>query len=262
MAYDAIILEVAEKVATITLNRPDKMNAMDEQLRDDLIDAIDKVAQDDTVGAVIITGAGRAFCAGGDLSLPIFNMTGQPGKIKQSLQEANRIPLSLRNMSKPVIAAVNGAAVGFGHSLALACDIIISSEEAKYGQVWTTVGYHPDTGSSYFLPRLIGTAKACELIFTGKVVDAREAEKIGMVNMVVPAESLMETAGKLANKLAHGPSVAIGLAKSSIYNGLNMTMEQALNYELEAAILTLHTEDQKEGINAFKEKRKPEFKGK
>jgi len=261
MDYETIILQKERGVATVTLNRPDKMNALNEKLGDELIAVIDEINEDDTVKAVIITGAGRAFCAGGDLNMPIFNMAGEPGKIRQFFQKTNRIPLGLRNMGKPVIAAVNGAAVGFGHSLAMACDIIIASEEARFSQAWVNVGYHPDTGSSYFLPRLVGTARACELIFTGKTIDAIEAEKIGLVNQVIPPDKLLDTAGKLALKLASGPSVAISLAKSCIYHSTQMTLEQALDYELEAAILTLHTSDQKEGVEAFLEKRKPEFKG-
>ena len=262
MDYETITLEREAGVATMTLNRPEKMNAMNDKLADELVAAISEINQDDAVRAVIITGAGRAFCAGGDLNLPVFKMAGRPAEIKQFLQKANAIPLGLRSLAKPVIAAVNGIAVGFGHSLVLACDIIIASEEAKFGQAWVNIGYHPDTGSSYFLPRLVGPAKACELIFTGKMIDAREAEKIGMVNQVVPSDALMDTARELALKLASGPSVAIGLAKSCIYHGLQMSMEQALDYELESAIITFHTEDQQEGLKAFFEKRQPKFKGK
>ena len=260
MGYETLILQREEGVATVTLNRPQKMNALNEQLLDELTKVIDEINQDDTIRAVIITGAGRAFSAGGDLDLPLFHMT-EPGKIRQTLQAYNRVPISLRNLAKPVIAAVNGIATGAGCSLAMACDIIIASEEASFGQAFVNVGYHPDTGSSYFLPRLVGVAKACELIFAGKTIDAREAERIGLANQVVPSEALLATARELALKLASGPSVAIGLVKGCIYQGLQMTLEQALDSEAEAASLTILTEDIKEGITAFKEKRKPQFKG-
>ncbi len=262
MNYEVLILQKEAGVATISLNRPDKRNALNEKLGVELTAAIAEVSEDEAVKAVVITGAGPGFCAGGDLTLPLFGVTGDIIKMRKFLEKTNLIPLGLRNMRKPVIAAVNGAAVGFGASLAMACDIIIASEAAKFGQVWFNIGYHPDTGSSYFLPRLVGVAKACELIFTGKVIDAKEAERIGMVNQVVPADALLKTAKELAAKLAAGPAVAMGLAKSCIYHGAEMTLEQALDYETEAALLTLHTADQKEGVKAFMEKRPPKFQGK
>ena len=260
MDYETLILEREESVATVTLNRPDRMNALDEKLLGEIPKAINEISQDNTVRAVIITGAGRAFCAGGDLDLPLFNMT-DPGRIRSYLRWAAEGILSMRNLAKPVIAAVNGVATGAGCSILMACDIIIASEEARFGQAFVNVGYHPDLGSSYFLPRLVGTAKACELIFTGKIIDAREMERIGLVNQLVSPDALMATAKELATKLASGPSVAIGLAKYSIYRGLHMTLEQALDYETDAASLTILTEDMKEGVKAFKEKRKPEFRG-
>ncbi len=261
MGYETLVLDQENGIATVTLNRPQKMNALNEQLVSELVQVTEEISQDDAVKAVILTGAGRAFCAGGDVSgLPLFYMT-DADEIRAFLKKLNRIPLNLRNMAKPVIAAVNGAAVGAGCSLVMACDIIIASETAIFGQAFVNVGYHPDSGSSYFLPRLVGVAKACELILTGKTIDAGEAERIGLVNQVVPSEALMATAKELALKIATGPTVAIGLAKRCIYEGLQMSLEQALDYELEGATSSILTEDETEGVNAFKEKRKPVFKG-
>lgn len=262
MNYETVILQKETGVATITLNHPDKLNAWNEQLITEFVKAVDEVDQDDTVGALIVTGAGRAFCAGGDLSLPLFDMRGYSLEMRKFFQKVNLMPLCLRNLKKPVIAAVNGPAMGAGCALAMACDIIIASEAAIFGLAFVNVGYHPDGGASYFLPRLVGVNKACELIFTGKTIDAIEAERIGLVNQVVPADSLLATTKELALRLANGPLLAIGLAKSCIYKGLQMTLEQALENETQAASLTLQTADQKEGTRAFLEKRKPVYKGK
>lgn len=261
MDYETIIIRREDGVATLTLNRPDKLNAWSAQLIDEVVAAIHDLDEDDTVRAVILTGAGRGFCAGGDLSLPLFDMKGYSLEMKNFFHKVNMIPIGLRHLRKPVIAAVNGAAVGAGCAMAMACDIIIASEAATFGMVFVNVGYHPDAGASYFLPRLVGVNRACELMFTGRIIDAREAERIGLVNRVVPADSLLAVAKELAVKLASGPWVAISLAKSGIYNGLQMTLEQALENEANAASLILQTEDQKEGTNAFREKRKPKYKG-
>jgi 2-(1,2-epoxy-1,2-dihydrophenyl)acetyl-CoA isomerase len=261
MDYETIILEREERIATLTLNRPDKLNALSDQLFEDLLKAISEISRDKTIRVVIITGAGRGFSAGGDLDLPLFMWT-DVGKVQEYLRWITAIPIGLRNLPQPVIAAVNGVVAGAGCSLVMACDIIITSEEARFSQAFVNVGHHPDMGSSYLLPRLVGTARACELIFTGKFIDAREMEKIGLVNQVVPADALMPTVKELAAKLADGPPLAHALAKRSIYQGMQMTLEQGLEYEVEAATLTILSEDVKEGVRAFKEKRKPMYKGK
>lgn len=261
MNYETLILQKEDGVATITLNRPDKLNAWNVPLIDEIIKIVGEIEQDDTIRAVILTGAGRAFCAGGDLSLSLFDMTGYSLEMKTFFHKVNMIPLSLRNLKKPIIAAVNGPAMGAGCAMAMACDITIASEAATFGMSFVNVGYHPDAGASYFLPRLVGLNKACELIFTGKTIDAAEAERIGLVNRVVPADALLATAKELAVSLANGPSLALALAKTCIYNGLQLTLEQALENEAQAACLILQTEDQKEGTKAFREKRKPRYKG-
>ena len=262
MDYETIILQKEDGVATIILNRPDKLNAWSEQLMNEFIKAVDDISQDNTVRSVILTGTGRAFCAGGDLALPVFEIKGYSVEVRNFFQQVNRMTLCLRNLNKPVIAAVNGPAMGARCSLIMACDIIIASETAIFSLAFVNIGYHPDAGATYLLPRLVGVSRACELIFTGKTIDAAEAERIGLVNQVVAPDALLSTVKELALRIASGPPVAISLAKGCIYQGLHMTFEQALSHEAEAACLTLQTEDQKEGIQAFKEKRKPVYKGK
>ena len=261
MNYQTIIITKEEDVATITLNRPEVMNAVNEEMLKELVEATREVGDDEAVKAVILTGAGRAFCAGGDLEAPMYKITNS-AEMRGLIVEFGKIPLNLRNMLKPVIAAVNGAAVGAGLGFALAADIIIASERARFGHVYRNIGLMSDCGSIYFLPRLIGVSRACEIIFTGKVIDAREAERIGLVNKVVPADQLESVTKELALKLAKGPSVAIGLAKISIYQGLGMDLPTAIEWEARAHAISMLTEDMQEGIKAFKEKREPVFKGK
>lgn len=260
MAYQAVILKKEEGVATITLNRPEKRNAVNSALTADLVEAIEEVGKDKEVKAAILTGAGVAFSAGGDLE----SMMGMesPLDIAEVLRRGSvKAIVGLRTMSKPVIAAVNGVAVGAGCNLALACDIIIASENAKFSEGFANIGAHPDWGGTYFLARLVGVAKACELFFTGKMLDAYEAEKIGLVNQVVPADRLETTARELALSLARGPSVALGLTKLSIYRGLEGDLLSALENEARGQAMCFVTQDLKEGIRAFSEKRKPQFKG-
>ncbi len=260
MAYQNIILKKEEGVATIILNRPEKRNAVNSSLTAELIEAIQEVGKDNEVKAVIITGAGAAFSAGGDLE----SMVGMknPLDIADVLRRGGgMVVLGLRNMPKPVIAAVNGVAVGAGCNLALACDIIIASENARFSEGFANIGAHPDWGGTYFLARLVGVARACELFFTGKMLDAYEAEKMGLVNQVVTADRLEATAKELALSLARGPSIALGLTKLSIYRGLEGDLLSALENEARGQAMCFVTQDLSEGIRSFSEKRKPQFKG-
>ena len=260
MNYNTIIVEKEEGVATVTLNRPDKLNALTPKMLEELEAATEELAHDNDVKVVVITGAGRAFCAGADLDHPIFNMT-EPADVKEVMQKFHQIPLNIRKIPKPVIASVNGAAVGAGCNYALACDIVIASETARLGEVFVNIGLHPDCGGTYHLPRLVGTAKACELLFTGKIIDAKEAERIGLVNQVVAADQLETVTKELALSLAKGPFLAISMMKTSIYQGLEMDLASVLEREAATQSICILTDDCKEGISAFKEKRKPIFKG-
>lgn len=253
MNYLTLIVTKKESVGTITLNRPEKLNGITLEMTGELMQATEQLARDSDVRVVVLTGVGRAFCAGGDLAQGAVDLPKSRVAMDRT-RDAGEVCLNLRKMEKPAIAAVNGPAVGGGCNLALACDIIIASEKASFGEVFVRVGLHPDMGGSYFLPRLVGTAKACELIFTGKVIDAREAERIGMVNQVVPHELLETTVMDLARSLAKSSSVALGLSKRSIYQGMAMDLPSALEMEARAQAICVLSEDAKEGARAFLEK--------
>jgi len=181
MGYKAIKVINEEGVATIILNRPEKMNALDLESVRELLRAIEEIGADETVRVVVLTGEGRAFCAGGDLTSQMYDIT-NPEELRKIIIEFGKVPINLRNLPKPVISAVNGAAVGVGLGFALSADIIIASEEARFGHAYANIGLMSDGGAIYFLPRLIGVSRACELMFTGKIIDAKEAERIGLVN--------------------------------------------------------------------------------
>jgi 2-(1,2-epoxy-1,2-dihydrophenyl)acetyl-CoA isomerase len=261
MEYGKIIYEVEDRVATITLNRPEVLNAVNAEMMEEIRQALETARYDDGVGAVIVTGAGRAFSAGGDVKTMPERLKMEPAQRRDSIRRSGRMVEAFRKIEKPVIAAVNGAAVGAGCSMAMACDMRIASEKSKFGLVFVKRGLHPDMGGSFFLPRIVGTARACEMIFTGKIIDAQEADRIGLVNRVVPPDSLMEEARSLAREIAAGPGVAIGMSKIAIYKGLETDLEAALDYEAFAQSICSRTEDAKEGIQSFLENRQPVFKG-
>ncbi len=256
-----IIYEVKNGVVTITLNRPEVLNAVNAELLEEVRLALEEARYDNEVAAVIVTGAGRAFSAGGDVKTMPERLKIKPAQRREGLRKSSRMVIAFQQIEKPVIAAVNGAAVGAGCSMVMACDIRIASEKAKFGLVFVKRGLHPDMGGSYFLPRIVGTARACEMIFTGKIIDAREADRIGLVNRVVPHENVMSEARELAEELARGPAVAIGMSKTAIYKGLESDLEAALDYEAFAQAICSQTEDAKEGVQSFLENRDPVFRG-
>lgn len=263
MAYECLLYEVKDRIATLTLNRPERLNALGGTLREDLFDALHKATSDDGVRVLVITGAGRGFCSGGDVkSMSERDKAGSGYTIKEKIQPSRDASvLAIRDCPKPVIAAVNGAAAGAGFNLALCCDMRIASRAAKFSQAFVKRGLHPDWGGTWFLPRVVGTAKACELIFTGDTIDADEALRLGIVNAVVPAEELMTRTYDLAKKIADGPPVAIRLAKRAIYHNQNCDLRMGLEYETYAQNTCRDTEDSKEGVRAFVEKRAPNFQG-
>jgi len=211
---------------------------------------MEDISEDETVGAVIITGAGRGFCSGADLGAVIV------------LSTIHEIIKKIATMEKPVIALVNGVAAGAGCDLTMACDLRIASDKAKLSEIFVKRGLFPDCGGTYFLPRLVGLSKAKELIFTGEMIDAKEAGRIGLVDKVVPADELESTGMELARRLAKGPTLAIGKAKVAINRAIESNLDSALKDALEAMNFILGTEDAMEGIAAFMEKREPKFKGK
>jgi enoyl-CoA hydratase/carnithine racemase len=256
--YETIILRREAGVGYIILNRPETFNSLNDRMMIEFVQVVDEVASDPEVKVVVITGKGRGFCSGADMGHSLFTSTA--AEIEQIINSWHQVPTKLRGMPKPVIASVNGAAVGGGAGLALACDIIIASEQARFGQVFANLGIHADSGATYTLPRLVGVARAMELFLTGRIVDAREAEAMGMVNKVVPAESLESTTKELAESLAAGSALALGMVKHSVYQALQTDLATALRREASCLAITAASEDCKEGTRAFLEKRKPEFK--
>jgi 2-(1,2-epoxy-1,2-dihydrophenyl)acetyl-CoA isomerase len=263
MSYKCLLYAVQDRIATLTLNRPERLNALGDTLRDDLYDAVTKSATDPNVGVLVITGAGRGFCSGGDVkSMNERERSGEaPSPLDRFTPIRDRIVLAMRDCPKPIIAAVNGAAAGAGMNLALACDMRIASSAAKFSQAFVKRGLAPDWAGTWFLPRVVGTAKAFELILTGDTIDANEALRLGIVNAVVGAEELMPAAYKLAGKIADGPPVAIAVSKRAVYHNQDVDLRAGLEFETFAQGLCRETEDSKEGVRAFVEKRAPVFRG-
>jgi enoyl-CoA hydratase/carnithine racemase len=261
MGYQTLIMEKKNGIAKITLNRPEALNALNKKLSEEIGLAIEDAGKDETIRVVVITGAGRAFCAGGDLKdLPLT--PGNPVTSKETLEGWHKALIGIRRMEKPVIAAVNGVAIGGGMDLALMCDMRIASENARFGEAYVRIGGVPDGGGTYLLPRLVGAAKACELLFTGDIISAQEAERLGLVNKVVPVDKLESTAAELAGKIAGGAPMSLSLIKRAIYMGDTQDIETSFRYIALMTAICMETQDAKEGVAAFVEKRPPVFKGK
>jgi enoyl-CoA hydratase len=259
MELKNVVVEKENNIAVLSINRPKALNALNYDTLTDIKTAVKALSKDDEVGIVIITGSGeKAFVAGADIK-EMKDMT--PLEARRFMLYGQSVFNIIGNLPKPTIAAVNGFALGGGTELALSCDMIIASEKAKFGLPEVTLGIHPGFGGTQRLPRLIGSAKAKELIFTGKMIDASEAQTIGLVNKVVPPEKLQEEAKTLAAEILKNGQVAIRLVKSAINAGLDTTLEKGLAYEAETQGLAFSTEDKNEGLTAFLEKRKPKFKG-
>ncbi|HYB43643.1 MAG TPA: enoyl-CoA hydratase-related protein [Candidatus Methylomirabilis sp.] len=261
--YQCLLYAVEDAVATLTLNRPQRLNALGDTLRDDLHDAVCRAAADTGIRAIVITGAGKGFCSGGDVKA--MNEARETGAERTALQRIapvrDLVLLAMRDAPQPIIAAVNGAAAGAGMNLALGCDIRLASTAARFGQTFVKRGLHPDWGGTYFLPRLVGMAKACELIFTGDMIDAEEALRLGLVSAVYPPEELLPRAEALARRIADGPPIAIRLAKRALYRNQDSDLRGALEFETFAQDICTATADSREGIRAFVEKRPPQFHG-
>ncbi len=263
MDYQGIIYTKEEGIATITLNRPERMNAFSPEMQDSIYKAIDDAAEDNNVRVLVLTGTGRAFCTGADVKAMADKASQSNSEEVAKGPEVQRIPLYvlLHQFEKPVIAAINGIAVGGGFDLALGCDIRIASDKATFAEIFIRRGLIPAAGGVYFLPRLVGMDKALQLIWTGDMIDAKEAERIGLVTMVVPHEELGNATRELAEKLAKGAPLAINKSKKALYVGLENSLQATLDYASGINKELMATEDHKEGARAFVEKRAPIFKG-
>ena len=259
-AYQNIIAEEKGALFTMALNNPESRNPLTEETKTELLSVLDYVKETAALRAVIISGRGPAFCAGGDIKKIGKDL--KPDEIREVMLKSQQLLKKLVGLEKPVIAAVNGDAFGMGCNLALAADFIVASEKARFCEVFVKIGAIADFGALFFLPRLVGLWKSKELIYLGKVVDAREAERIGLIYQVVPPEELEGAALDLAGRLADLPTQAIGRAKRILNRSFSMILDEVLNEEIEGQVYLSQTEDYREGMKALLEKRKPRFQGK
>jgi 2-(1,2-epoxy-1,2-dihydrophenyl)acetyl-CoA isomerase len=257
--YETLLFDSTDGVATFTLNRPDALNAFNRQMKDELLAGFRSVARDASVRVVVLTGAGRGFSAGQDLNEP--RSDDAPDLGAELRLRYNPLILAMRRLEKPIIGAINGVAAGAGCSLALACDLRICAESATFIEAFGRVGLVPDTGSSWFLPRLIGVAYASEMIFSAEPVDAHTALKIGLVNRIVPAGRLGEEARALALRLAAASPVALALGKRALNYAFEHDLAASLDYEAQLQSVAGRSDDHREGVVAFRDKRPPSFRG-
>lgn len=259
--FKEILFEVKDRVGIITINRPDIMNAMTYAMRDEILEAVISIEDDPGVGAVILTGIGdKAFMSGADIneldtSTPVLER-------KEIMMRAHRLCRAMETMGKPVIAAINGVALGGGCELAMACTMRVAAGNASFGQPEIKLGMIPGYGGTQRLPRLVGRGRAQEMLLFGDMIDADEAFRIGLVNKVVPLPELMPRALSMATKLSRLPMLAVKYALEAVDRGLDMTIDQALELEADYVVRVFSTDDAYEGLKAFIEKRKPNFKGK
>ena len=260
MNYSTILYTQSKNVGTITLNRPESFNAVNGDMKKELLDALKQAEKDPSVRCIVLRGAGeKAFCSGQDLK----EYQEAKKSMKEMLEkEYNPVIRAMRSIEKPIIAMINGVAAGAGFSFALASDIRIMSDKAKLIQAFVRIGLVADSGSHWFLPRLVGTAKAFEYAATGKDIDATEAERVGLVNKVVPHADLEKETYALAEKLAAGATKAIGIIKRTLNKSYDMSLDELLAYEAMMQEVASHTDDHREGVSAFIEKRAPKFQGK
>lgn len=258
MPYDNIKVSNEAGIATIMLDRPEKLNAFVGHMRRDLAEALEHAGSDRTVRVVVITGAGRGFCAGADVAYMSELMERQDlEEFTRLLNAGRRVLMTMRQMQKPVIAAVNGPAYGAGFNLALGCDIRLAAESASFSQSFVKVGLHPDWGGTYFLPRVVPTNLACEMFFLGDAINAERALQLGLVNRVVADAELRAETRHMAERLRDAPYKSIAAAKHAVYMSDSSNLERMLQYETEAQLQCFQSEDARELVRAFLEKREP-----
>lgn len=257
----SIQTKVKDQVAFITFNRPEVFNSFNREMALRFQDVLDTCESNSEVRAIVISGNGKAFCAGQDLK-EVTSPDLNPGFKKILEEHYNPIITRIRTIKKPIIAAVNGVAAGAGANIALACDIVVASDKASFIQAFSKIGLVPDSGGTFFLPRLIGFQKASALMMLGDKVSVEEAERLGMIYKVIPSETFSEEVDKLAVHVANMPTQALGFIKQMLNKSMTNTLEEQLELEGKLQIKSAQSEDYSEGVNAFVEKRKPNFKGK
>jgi 2-(1,2-epoxy-1,2-dihydrophenyl)acetyl-CoA isomerase len=262
MHNDQILVTEDSGIVTITLNRPERLNAFIGHMRRDLGEALEEAGSDPDVRVIVLTGAGRGFCAGGDVNfMAELVERNESEEFARLLGAARRVILAIRHMTKPVIASINGPASGAGFNLALACDLRIASSDATFSQSFVKIGFHPDWGGTYFLPRMVPSNIACELFFLGEPITAQQALDLHLVNRVVPADQLEAETRALAERLRDGAAVSISAAKQAVYASEQDSLDRMLQYEVDAQMRCFESEDGREGVRAFLEKRPPNFTG-
>lgn len=271
MSYEHLLVKVDGRIATLTLNRPERLNALNVKLEEELGDAIEQVGKDDSVGVVIITGNGRAFCAGADVQgmsggkeakTPAATYAAPSAEeVRRGFRRAQKVVLGIQKIEKPVIGMINGPAVGAGFDMACACDIRVGSPNTRFMSAFIRVGLFPGWGGTWLYSRTLGLPRAAELLFTGDFLEAEEAHRIGFLNKLVAPEKLEEATLELARKIANGPPIAIRLAKVQLYKSLEVDLETAMQMAAAFETITLTSDDHKEGATAFREKRPAQFKG-
>lgn len=259
--YETLLAEQDDGVLEVTLNRPERYNALTSTLAHELISVCDRAAADESIRAILLTGAGKGFCAGQDLNDSISRPDDY--SVSDHLNDTyHPMAMAMRTLPKPILVAVNGACAGAGLGLALAGDIRYASDQSVFLTAFIGIGLAPDTGVSYWLPRLVGSAQAAEMLFTNKRVSGEEAATMGLVNKTLPHEALMAEARAMAQTLANSPTVGIGLIKKALLNSTTATLQEQLGYEAQLQDIAAETNDYQEGVAAFREKRQPNFQGK
>lgn len=266
MAYEHISLTREDGIVTLAFNRPETRNSMTPAMGDEVVRAVEELRVDPSARVFVLTGSGKAFSSGGDLGMIARDTGTSTERSAPSMAGSPRDfyarYLAIRNLPIPTIAAINGHAIGAGLCIALACDLRVAVADAKMGMTFTRLGIHPGMGATYFLPRLVGTARACELFFTGRVFDAAEAERLGIVNRVAPRAEFDAAVRALAHEVASAGPIAVRMVKKAIYRGVEHTLDEMLDYESLNQGITFTTADAREGVSAIMEKREPKFTGK
>lgn len=261
MEYKNLILQVEDHIGTLILNRPDQRNAMTRELGEEISEAVKAIKANPDIWVLIITGAGKAFSAGGDLGMMKKSQELTPFENRSSIRDFYPLFLSILKLDVPTIAAINGPAIGAGLCFALACDIRYIAEEAQVGVNFTRLGIHPGMGGTYFLPRIVGLEKARDLFFTGKIISGREAKEIGLASAMFPAAELLDKARELAREITKSAPIAVKMVKKALQYSMENSLEAMLEYESYCQGITFVSADFKEGVNALLEKRSPQFTG-